>query len=239
MNLYPVNLNIQNKLCVIVGGGEVAGRKIRSLVNCGAKVVVISPVISAEIEGIASSGEIELRKRNYQNDDLDGAFLVFAATNEPNVQQAVVDEAKRKSILINSVDDPSSCSFQVPARVRRGNFMLTVSTGGSSPALASKLRKDLEEEYGLEYEHFVNLLARIREKVVVDGNTSDSHKLLFEKLLQLNILQRIQKADWVSLQQELGSILPEGMDVDELIDSIQPTCTHNPSSNGPSGQKLR
>lgn len=233
MNLYPVNLNIHHKLCLVVGGGEVAGRKIQSLINCGARVVVVSPAVTASIEDMAESGEIELNKRHFYPDDLEGAFLVFAVTNDPEVQRHVVNEADKRNILVNIADDPASCSFQVPARVRRGNFLLTVSTGGSSPALAAKLRKDLEEEYGLEYEHFVNLLARIREKVVVDGNTSASHKVLFEKLLQLNILKRIQKEDWAALQHELSSILPEGLDIDELIDSIQPTCIHNPSTDRP------
>lgn len=222
MNLYPVNLNIQDRTCVIVGGGEVASRKIGPLLNCRARVVVISPMVTPDIRKRVEANEVTLHQRGFRPGDLEGAYLVFAATNDREVQQAVVREAKENNIPINSADDPEECTFQVPARVRRGHFLLTVSTGGSSPALAAKLRKELEVEFGIEYEMFVNLLARIREKVVSDGQGSKSHKELFEKLLQLNILKQIQMEDWAALQDGLGAILPDDLDVGGLVGSIMP-----------------
>lgn len=221
MNLYPVSLDIKNRLCLVVGGGGVASRKVEGLLTCDAKVVVISPRINSAIAMLAERGEIEWYARSYQKGDLQGAFLVFAATDRLEVQQQVIAEAHEKGTLVNAADAPKYCTFQVPARVRRGDFLLTVSTGGGSPALAAQIRRDLEEKYGLEYDQFVELLSTIREKIVGDGNTTEFHKLLFKKLLQLNILAQIQKKDWPALQEDLCAILPKNTNVEELIESIQ------------------
>jgi len=221
MNLYPVNLNIAGRTCVIVGGGAVAIRKAGPLVDCGARVVLISPEAAPPLEKMAELGKLDWHARKYRQGDLQGAFLAFAATNDPRVQQIVAAEAKREGVLLNSADAPDGCSFQVPARVRRGNFLLTVSTGGGSPALAAKLRRELAEEYGEEYKQFVDLLAMIRQRVVADGQTSESHKILFEKLLQLNILARIRKENWSVLEEELMEVLPKDVDVKELIRCIR------------------
>jgi precorrin-2 dehydrogenase/sirohydrochlorin ferrochelatase len=221
MNLYPVNLDIHNTLCLVVGGGKVASRKIEGLLACGARVVVISPRINPAIAGFVERGEIDYFARSYQKGDLDGAFLVFAATDVEEVQQQIKAEADARGTLINVVDTPSSCTFQVPAKVRRGDFLLTVSTGGGSPALAAQVRKELEDEYGLEYGSYVELLSRIREKIVGDGNPSKSHKLLFKKLIQLHILVLLDKKEWAALQEELGAILPKDINVKELIECIK------------------
>jgi precorrin-2 dehydrogenase/sirohydrochlorin ferrochelatase len=221
MNLYPVNLDIQNHLCLVVGGGGVASRKVEGLLACSARVVVISPRVNRAIAMLAERGEVEYHARSYQKGDLEGAFLVFAATDVLEVQRQVIAEAHQRGTLINVVDAPKSCTFQVPARVRRGDFLLTVSTGGGSPALAGQVRKELEEEYGLEYGLYVQLLSRIREKIVGDQNTAESHKLLFKKLLHLHILTHIEKKDWPALQEELSAVLPKDINVEELIDGLR------------------
>lgn len=220
MNLYPVNLKIENRICLIVGGGEVGVRKIGPLVSCGARVVVVSPDAVPQIAEMAESGIILWHRRAYHRGDMDGALLVFAATDNREVQHQVAEEAAEKNILVNSADDSRSCSFQVPARVRRGNFLLTVSTGGGSPALAAKLRRELADEYGSEYQLFVELLGRIRERIVDDGKTQASHKAVFENLLQLDILARIRQRDWTTLRHELSGILPGDMDIADLIASL-------------------
>lgn len=221
MNLYPVNLNIADRLCLIVGGGAVAGRKAEALLSCGAKVVVVSPQICRDLAAHVSEGRVEWCARSYSNGDLEGAFLVFAATNNREVQHRVIEEANEREILVNAADAPKLCTFQVPARVRRGGFLLTVSTSGGSPALAGQIRKNLEDEYGEEYEQLVELLSSIREKIVRDGNTTASHKKLFKKLLQLNLLVHLRGENWSALLKELYTILPEEMDVDALVKSIK------------------
>lgn len=220
MDLYPVNLNIVGRTCVIIGGGGVAIRKAGPLVECGARVVLISPEVASPLEKMAELGKLDWHARRYRQGDLRGAFLAFAATADPGVQQAVAAEAKREGVLLNRADAPDACSFQVPARVRRGDFLLTVSTGGGSPALAAKLRRELAEEYGEEYKQLVDLLAAIRRRVVADGQTCESHKILFEKLLQLNILARIRAENWSVLEEELMEVLPRDVDVEELIKRI-------------------
>lgn len=221
MNLYPINLNINKKRCLVIGGGDVAVRKINELCSCGARVVVISPDVQPAIEKKAAQGKITWLARDYRRGDLEEAFLVFAATDNREVQGKIVAEAEQNNILCNSVDDPEVSSFHVPARVRRGSFLLTISTGGGSPAFAVKLRKDLDAEYGLEYQQFVDLLAAIRKRVVVDGKGADSHKILFEKLLQLNILTQIREQDWRALEKDLRATLPEDMDIGELLDALR------------------
>ncbi len=223
MNLYPVNLRIENKSCIIVGGGEVATRKARELLACGARVKVISPRVSAELQHWENNEIIEILCKEYQDGDLGGAYLVFAATDKREVQNAIVAEAHRRNILINCVDDPSICSFHVPAMVRRGDLLLTVSTGGSSPALAAKLRRQLEQEFGDEYSKFIELLGKIRRQIVTTGDNHKEHKALFEKLLQLNILDQIRSEDWSALQEDLRTILPKEIDIGDLIDLIDQT----------------
>lgn len=221
MDLYPINLKIKDKICIVVGGGEVACRKIKELLLCGAKVTVISPEVNETIAQIADGEEIEWLARPYHRGDLQDAFLVFAATDNPEVQKHVGEEAEKEGLLFNCVDDPQACSFQVPAKVRRGDFMLTVSTGGGSPAFAAQLRRQLAQEYGREYQQFIDLLGRIRTRIVADGQSAESHKIIFEKLLQLNILAQIRRQDWSAVEQDLHSILPEEIDIKELLDEVQ------------------
>ena len=141
MSFYPVNLNIHNRFCLIIGGGEVAARKIEQVLTCGARVKVISPKACPRIRELASAGRIEWQERGYRPGDLREAFLVFAATDKAYVQQQVIGEAQERNILLNSADTPEACTFQVPATVRQGELLLAISTGGGSPAVAAWIRK--------------------------------------------------------------------------------------------------
>ncbi len=217
MSSYPVNLNITGKVCVVVGGGVVASRKIDSLISCGGVVRVVSPEVCEPLQQMAEENKIQWLQRGYRQDDLDDAFLVIAATDNRVVQNQVTSDAERKNLLLNVVDDPAACSFQVPATVRRGEFLLAVSTGGGSPAFSAKVRRALEEEYGPEYGEYVTLLGKIRQLVISDGGTQVSHKNMFEKLLQSNILPCIKEKNWKSVAVELSNILPDKYDVKEIL----------------------
>ena len=217
---YPVNLNVAGRRCVVVGGGMVALRKIRGLIDCGAEVHVISPEIVAGIESYVTGNEIIWHRRRYEAGDLHGVFLAVAATDDTKTQQMVASDAESARILVNVVDDPSVCSFQVPAKIRRGGLLVTVSTGGGSPALAARIRRELETEFEPEYEQLVLLLAHIRERVVGNTTPSVSHKELFEKLLQLDMLELIKNEDWETLQEGIVSLLPEGVDADGVMDVL-------------------
>lgn len=217
MPFYPVNLRINNRLCVVVGGGGVALRKVKSLLEAEAKVRVISPKLGAELGLLAESGKIEWIKRGYAEGDLKGAFLVFAATNDRKIQSCVQREAVRTAAILNSADDPGGSDFHVPAHFRRGKMLITISTGGGSPALAKKIRLQLEEEIGPEYEAVVDLLGLIRARLLDGPEQAATHADLFRRLLHMGIVDLLLQSNWFELQMLLLRELPEQIDAVELV----------------------
>ncbi len=220
MSLYPVNLNITDKLCLVVGGGIVALRKTKSLLACDASIRIISPEINPELDAIIRSNEIEWFERGFVEGDLRGVFLVFAATDNPTVQLLVAREAAKNAVLLNSADDPVHSHFHVPAHFRRGRMLVTVSTEGSSPALAKKIRQQMEKEIVPEYAIVVELLALIREKIIGLDDDSDINGELFRRLLQQGIVELVLNANWFELQMMLLRELPAEVDAVELMKKI-------------------
>lgn len=220
MSLYPINVNITNRLCVVVGGGPVALRKTKSLLAGGAKIRVISPEAHAELQIMVRHREIEWFARDFVEGDLKGAFLVFAATNNHEAQTLIAREAGKYSVLLNSADDPRKSHFHVPAHFRRGKMLLTVSTGGSSPALAKKIRQQLEEIVVVEYEIVADLFSLIREKVVDADGDSLANAELFRRLLQQGMVELVLQAHWFDLQMMLLRELPESVDAVSLMKKI-------------------
>ncbi len=215
--LYPVNLKLFDRLCVVVGGGNVAFRKIKSLITCGAAVRVVSPYVLADLKKIILGNQLEWFEREYVEGDLRGAFLAFAATSDPEVQQQVKEEAEKYKIILNSADDPVGSDFHVPAHFRRGEMLVTVSTSGSSPALSKQIREWLEQEIGQEYEAVVGFLAMVRDAVASGGTGSTLHKELFQNLLKIDIVKMIRDGNWFDLQMVLLQELPEDVDSVALI----------------------
>jgi len=216
-DLYPVNLKICDRLCVVVGGGNVAFRKITGLLACGAVVRIVSPYVQADLKEIILERRLEWLEREYAEGDLQGAFLAFAATSDPDVQRWVKEEARKYKIILNSADDPAGSDFHIPAHLRRGKMLLTVSTGGCSPALSRQFRKWLEREIGPEYEAVVGFLAMVRDAVVGQDDDSVMHKELFQNLLDLDIVQLIREGNWFDLQMLLLQELPGDVDSVALI----------------------
>jgi len=166
MQTYPIYLvDMPRRLAVVVGGGQVAERKVKDLLEAGARIRLVSPALTPALQALAGSGAITFVQRAYREGDLDGAFLVVAATGEPEVNQRVWREADRRACLVNVVDDPAHCNFITPAVVRRGDVTIAVSTGGASPALARRLRERLERLVGPEYAHLARLLAELRPRL--------------------------------------------------------------------------
>ncbi len=220
MLFYPVNLNITDKLCLVVGGGAVALRKTNDLLTGGAKVRIISPVIHAELQVLARNKVIDWFEREYVEGDLNGAFLAFAATDNREVQERIAKEATKYSVLLNSADDPLNSQFHIPAHFRRGKMLVTVSTGGSSPALAKKVRQQLENELVPEYEIVVDFFTMLREKVVGPVGDSVANAELFSRLLRLGIVEMILQANWFELQMMLLRELPESAEPVTLMKDI-------------------
>ena len=170
---YPVFLNITGVKCTVVGGGQVALRKVKSLFQHGASIEVISLNLCTELSKMAHNGEITVRAKNYESGDLDNAFLAIAATSDDQVNQKVIKEARQKHILINAVDNAENSDFITPAYLQRGNLIIAISTTGSSPALARSLRVRLEKEFGDEYASLALLIEEVRvelkrKKIKVD-----------------------------------------------------------------------
>jgi precorrin-2 dehydrogenase/sirohydrochlorin ferrochelatase len=163
--LYPVFLDLDGKRCVVVGGGGVANRKARKLLQARARVVVISPYVRPELASMA----VEVRRRPYREGDLEGAFLAFAATNRREVNGAVAREARERGVPVNVADEPSEGDFALPSTLRRGRLQVAVSTGGASPKLAQRIRRELEDVFGYEWAGVVEELHRARR----DGNRAE------------------------------------------------------------------
>jgi precorrin-2 dehydrogenase / sirohydrochlorin ferrochelatase len=163
--LYPIFLDLSGRRCVVVGGGKVANRKARKLLQARARVVVISPEIGADLESVA----VEVHRRPYREGDLDGAYLAFAATDSREANAAVAREAKERGIPVNVADRPSDGDFALPATLRRGGLQVAVSTGGASPTLARKIKDELEGIFGPEWAGLVRELGKDRR----NGEESD------------------------------------------------------------------
>jgi len=155
---FPVFLNLKDKLCIVVGGGKVAERKVENLLTAQAKVKVISPEVTLKLKKLAEEGKIEWEKRIYKKGDLNSAWLVIAATNNPEIQKEIFKEAEEKRIFCNVVDVPELCSFIVPSTIRRGLLTIAISTSGVSPAVARRLRETLEQIIGEEYTLYLKLM---------------------------------------------------------------------------------
>lgn len=171
---YPVHLDLRNRRCIVVGGGQVAERKVRSLVQAGASVTVISPALSPALRQLAEERQIEAVQRDFQADDLAGGFLVVAATDQSGINRNVALEAERRNLLCNVVDDATLSNFILPSVLHQGNLVVTVSTSGLSPALARKLRRRLEGLLGPEYAVLLDLVAEVRSEMKRRGTRVDA-----------------------------------------------------------------
>jgi precorrin-2 dehydrogenase/sirohydrochlorin ferrochelatase len=160
--LFPMFLKLEGRACLVAGAGSIGEPKIRSLIDCGAQVRVVAPAASAFVMETASRGRLVWLQREFELSDLDGIFLVVAATNSQEVNHAIYRAAQQGGILCNVVDDPPHCDFFYPAVVRRGHFQIAISTGGLSPALAQRVRKQLEDEFPPIYGVWLEELGRKR-----------------------------------------------------------------------------
>jgi siroheme synthase-like protein len=166
---FPINLNLEGRRCLIVGGGRIATRKAAGLAACGAVITAVAPEITDELAALAA----DVRRRPYAHGDLDGHWLVITATGDRAVDQAVYDDAEASGIWANSADDPERCSFTLAAVVRRGPVMVTASTGGVSPALSTWLRVRLTEAIGPEFADIAAELAERRAEVHARGESTE------------------------------------------------------------------
>lgn len=182
MSLFPIFVKLEGRLVVVVGGGSLAEQKIPGVLGAGARVRLISPSITPQIAEWVRFGKIDWLPKWFETQDLEGACLVVAATSQPDVNGTVFQAAERSGILCNAVDDNEHCHFYYGAVVQRGDLQIAISTNGKSPALAQRLRKELEEQFGPEYEVWLQWLGAARESLRASGPTSDATRKLLHEL---------------------------------------------------------
>lgn len=176
MSLFPLFLKLQGRLAVVVGGGSIAEGKISSLLAAEARVLVIAPQATERIAAWAREGSVTWMAKEFEPADLDGAFLVIAATSAAGVNEQVYREADTRGILCNAADDPEHCHFYYSAVVRRGDLQIAISTNGKSPALAQRLRQELEAQFGAEYEAWLESLGFWREILLAGSGDAEEKR---------------------------------------------------------------
>lgn len=208
---YPVCLDVSQRPCVIIGGGEVAARKAERLVQCGARVTVVAKRLSPEMLRLKGEGAVSHIDADYGIDHLRGAFMAIGATDRNDINESIAADARSLGVLVNIVDDPAHCDFILPSIMSRGDLSISISTGGKSPALAKKLRLELEECYGPEYVALLNIMGALRERIVAAGASPDENKKLFEAVLDSDILEAIRSNDRDRIRQIVRDITGKEM----------------------------
>jgi precorrin-2 dehydrogenase/sirohydrochlorin ferrochelatase len=216
MRYYPIFLKIEGRAVLVVGGGEVGARKVETLLRCGARVGVVSPALVPWLEEKVREGTVELVGSEYDERQLHGRSLVIAATGEGELNSKIASDAERRDLLCNVVDFPSEGNFIVPALMRRGSLTLAISTDGQSPALARKIREDLEERYGEEYADLLHLLGAVRVRLLSASKDSRLNKERFERLVRSPLVDLVRRRDRDGIERMLREILGQGYSLKEL-----------------------
>lgn len=190
----PILLNCRGRLCLIVGGGKVAERKADTLLNAGASVHIVSPILRSEkLQRLANEKALRWTKRKYQSDDLTGAFMVHAATDDSMLNLKIAEDADRLGVLVNVASNGEAGTFINPTVLRRGRLTLAVSTSGAGPMAARGLRDDLEEQFGPEYEDYLDFLYRMRSIIREEVGSADARRRLLHKAYRMDMLGEIRR----------------------------------------------
>jgi len=205
--LYPVNLVVAGRPCLVVGGGRVAGQKVAELLRCGADVHVVAPEIDPEL---AALDGVVAEHRPYRPGEVSGYRLVVAATDDPQVNRQVFLDGEEAGVWVNSADDPANCSFTLPSRVRQGPLLVTFSTGGTSPALATWLRRRYTAEFGPEYLALIELLADERARLQGEGVPTES--LDWQGALDSGMLDLVREGRLAEAKERLQACLSSSSD---------------------------
>ena len=188
MTHYPIYLNLVDRLCLVIGGGKVAERKIQTLLDYGARVTVVSPELQPSIRQYFEEGKISYIQEPFHPDMLEGVLLVFIATNQPDVNRHITEMCRSRGVLVNTVDDPPNCDFYVPALVQRQSLSLAISTEGKSPLFAARLRRKLEQLIPPEYGEFVDIMGELRQQVKALEPEIDKRRQFYEEIMDSDIL---------------------------------------------------
>ena len=207
---YPLFADLTGRRCVVIGGGVVAQRKVTALLRCRARVMVVSPEATARLARYARAGEIVHHARRFRPADLRGAWLVYAATDDPQTNGLVFRTATRRRIFTNVVDQPQRCSFIAPAIARRGEVVIAVSTGGRSPTLAKTLRREVQRLIGGDYAAMLRLLGSLRAVAKRRLPLYDDRKRYFARLVQGRVFDLVRRGRRGAARREALRMLENG-----------------------------
>lgn len=207
MSLFPLFLKLDHKRCLVVGAGVVALEKIEALLRCDARVTVISPEAIPAVIGLSEQGAIDWHVRRFQPDDLSGVRLVIAATNDRAVNRSVFEEAARRSILCNTVDDPPLCDFFCASIIERGDLQIAISTAGKSPALAQRLRREIDAQLDQDLGRWLDDLGELRREVLATMPAGEARKDLLHRLARRDVCSAENCPSRQQAMQEAASAL--------------------------------
>jgi len=207
VNYYPIFLKVENRACLVVGGGEVGARKVQTLLRCGASVGVVSPEVVPWLAEKIQENAVKRVGTHYEDHQLQDRFLVIAATDDAELNCRIAEDAEKRGLLCNVVDYPRAGNFILPALVQRGALTLAISTSGQSPALARQLRRDLEQRFGMEYADFLELLGVVRSRLLAESQDSSGNKEKFDQLVHSALLELVRRRDYEGVDRILRSVL--------------------------------
>ena len=206
MNYYPIYLNLQHQRCVVIGGGSIAEGKVHGLVQAEAVVTLIAPTITKGLQALVATKSVSYFAREYQPGDLAGAFLAIGATDDHIINEQAWQEAQECHILVNIVDDTPHCNFIAPSILRRGDLSIAISTSGKAPALAVRLREELERTVGQEYADFLQLAGALREPLAARHTDFAQRKAIWYQLVDADILTLLRQGDEAAARQRIAEI---------------------------------
>jgi precorrin-2 dehydrogenase/sirohydrochlorin ferrochelatase len=193
MKFYPAYLDLRERPCVVVGGGRVAERKTLSLLEAGANVTVVSPALTRKLRDLSATGKITHRAKPFEEKDLAGAYLVIAATNDLAVNAEAGRLSKKRQILVNVAAPPDESSFIVPSVMDRGALLIAISTSGESPALAKRIRRELEKQFGPEYDLFLQKMSLLRSRLMGRINDEAERNRIFQTVADSDVLDLLRQ----------------------------------------------
>lgn len=218
MAYYPILLDLHEKTALVVGGGKVAQRKIETLLEYGGKIHLVARDLTEKLSGYVKEGRVRHLGPEFTEEYLDGIFLVIAATDDPGLNMKVSRKAQERGMLINAVDQPSDCNFIVPSVLRRGDLLISVSTSGRSPAMARKIRKDLEHRFGDEYTSFLVLMGKLRKEILSRGYSGEENKRIFYGFVHSSIPEAIRKGQWERVASIVNGVMGSKYGPDDILE---------------------
>jgi len=207
VDYYPVFFKLEGRKCLVIGGGGVAERKIRTLARYGADIYLVSPQLTPGLQEMSDTGRIHHRAGFYHAADLTDAFLVFCVTDDQDTNNAVAADCAARNIAVNVATDPGQCSFVVPSVVRRGDFQLAISTGGNSPHLAKIIRQELEHLYGPQFEEFTAFLGQVRKQVRETVSDPAKRRRILNNLVDGQTLDILKQGDLAQAKERVKKCL--------------------------------